>query len=179
MNKNPFALMLCQHHENQLQTLLDCNSTTAGYGLTLTAEDAELLLAARADSLQEQQRVEFSGGILPQLIQAFCDSVYIHQDTYVQTLSDLQELFYIYKNEALDLLTDEELLNFMREQFDGVCYGSLEYLSGTCLERFAYAIRAGYEGYQKSGGRNAYEELSQEARWDKDLFLEIFNDLVQ
>lgn len=179
MKENPFALMLKQQHKTELQKVLTCNSLTADYGLRLTAEDAELLLQVRRDTLKEQQRVEFSGGILPKLIEAFCDSDYIRQDSYVETLSELQEIFYVYKNESLDLLTDEELLAFMREQFDGVCYGSIQYLSETCLERFAQAVRSGYAGYQQTGGRGEYEKLSQEQRWDRDLFLEVLNNLVQ
>jgi hypothetical protein len=50
-------------------------------------------------------------------------------------------------------------------------------LEGTCLERFATAIRAGYEGYQKSGGHNEYEKFDEEPRWDKDLYLEVLKDL--
>lgn len=179
MKENPFALMLKQQHKKELQKVLTCNSITADYGLRLTPEDAELLLEVRRDTLKEQQRVEFARGILPKLIEAFCDSDYIRQDSYVETLSELQEILYIYKNESLDLLTDDELLTFMREQFDGVCYGSIEYLSETCLERFAQAIRACYIGYQKTGGRGEYKKLSQEQRWDHDLFLAVLNDLVQ
>lgn len=179
MKKNPFALMLKQQHKTELQKVLTCNNLSADYGLRLTQEDAELLLAVRRDTLKQQQRVEFTGGILPKLIEAFCDSAYIRQDSYVETLSELQEIFYIYKNESLDLLTDDELLTFMREQFDGVCYGSIEYLSETCLERFVQAIRAGYDGYQQTGGHGEYEKLAQEQRWDRDLFLSVLNDLVQ
>ena len=53
----------------------------------------------------------------------------------------LQESFYLYKNESLDELTDDELLEFMKEAFDGRCQGSLEYLEETVLEEFARNIR--------------------------------------
>ena len=39
----------------------------------------------------------------------------------------------------LDEISDEELLQFMQEQFDSVCFGDLDYLEGTCLEIFAQA----------------------------------------
>ncbi|MGN0400123.1 MAG: DUF6323 family protein [Blautia sp.] len=38
-----------------------------------------------------------------------------------------------YKNEMEDEITDEELLNFMREQFDEICRGDLEYLEVSML----------------------------------------------
>lgn len=56
-----------------------------------------------------------------------------------------------------DEITDDELLHFMKEQYEGICYGDqyegicygdLDYLEGTCLCNFAQAIRAGYEGHR-------------------------------
>ena len=45
------------------------------------------------------------------------------------------EIFYEYKNETMDLMTDDELIEFMKQSFDGVCQGDLEYLSGTVMHR--------------------------------------------
>ena len=60
-----------------------------------------------------------------------------------------------------DEITDDELLHFMKEQFDNVCFGDLEYLEGTCLSIFAQAIRAGYRGFQKTEGRQEYEQFDK------------------
>ena len=87
--------------------------------------------------------MEFGGGVFQKLIYAFCDSVYIRQDNYADTLASLQDIFYLYKNESMDILTDDELIELMREAFDGECEGSLEYLEETCLEQIARAIRGG------------------------------------
>lgn len=76
------------------------------------------------------------------MIYAFCDSDYIDQENYAETLARLQEIFYLYKNESMDDLTDDELIDFMREAFDKECRGSLEYLEETCLEQFAREIRS-------------------------------------
>lgn len=48
-------------------------------------------------------------------------------DTYADTLTELMELFYQFKNETLDLVNDEELLNFMEEQFK--CSEKIQYSS--------------------------------------------------
>lgn len=136
--KNWMEMLL---EKNQTQTLLQTNEVTQQYGLNISDEDAKLLTQERKDSLQEQQRIEFGEGILSQLIVLFCDSPYIEQSNYVETLGRLQDIFYLYKNESLDELTDEELLEYMKEQFDGVCQGSLEYLEETALEDFARNIR--------------------------------------
>ena len=85
--------------------------------------------------------MEFGEGILKKLILAFCDSSYIYQENYVDTLIRLQEIFYLYKNESMDELTDDELIDYMRESFEEKCQGSLEHLEDTCLEEFAREIR--------------------------------------
>ena len=48
------------------------------------------------------------------------------QENYADTLMRLQDIFYLYKNESLDELTDDELLEYMKEKFDGICAGDLD-----------------------------------------------------
>lgn len=164
---------------NQSQTVkvMETNQYTEKYGLTLSREDAQLLTEERKNVLKEQRRVEFGGGIMPKLIYAFCDSSYINQDQYVPALIRLQEIFYLYKNETQDELTDDELVNFMREQFENICYGDLDYLEGTCLSIFSEAVRAGYRGYRSTEGRSEYGQFDEVQRWDRDLYLSVLEEL--
>ena len=127
--------------QNQIEKMLKLNEQTAAFGLVLSKEDAKVLATKRRDTLKEQQRVEFGEGILPKLIFAFCDSCYIDQNNYVETIGRLQEIFYQYKNETMDELSDDELLESMREAFDGECEGSLEFLEETAMERIARKLR--------------------------------------
>lgn len=127
----------------QIQAIVTCNQFTETFGVRLSEAEAVLLLEARKQSLQEQERIEFGGGILPKIIVAFCDSPYIYQDNYVETLEALQGIFYLYKNESLDELSDDELIDCMKRYFEGLCQGSLEHLEDTCLEKFARNIRRG------------------------------------
>lgn len=136
-----------------------------------------MILQERKNALQEQKRIEFGEGILQKIIYEFCDSDYIDQNNYVNTIIRLQEIFYLYKNEMNDEITDDELLHFMKEQFDNVCFGDLEYLEGTCLSIFALAIRAGYRGFQKTEGRQEYEQFDEVQRWDYELYLETLKNL--
>ena len=131
--------------QNQIQKVMEMNRQTERFGLSLTQEEARLLVENRNQVLKEQQRVEFGEGILPKLIFAFCDSAYIDRGNYVETMARLQEIFYTFKNETLDEITDDELLEFMREQFEEKCCGDTEYLEGTFLSDFAQAIRSGKE----------------------------------
>lgn len=164
--------------KTQLTALLETNKASGQYGLTLTKEDAQALLEERKSSLISQKRVELNGGILPKIIDTFMDSAYISQEDYVDTLVRLQDLFFQFKNEMNDEITDEELLNFMKEQFETICYGDLDYLGGTCLEIFAEAVRAGYQGYIETEGRDAYKNFDEVARFDKEMYLEALDRLL-
>lgn len=163
----------------QLQKLLETNQYTEQFGLVLSAQDTELLVTERMDTLKRERRVEFGQSILPALIYAFCDSAYIRQENYVETLIRLQEIFFMYKNEMEDELTDEELLNFMKEQFETVCYGDLDYLEGTCLEIFAEAVRAGYRDYCCSEGRGEFRKMDIVTRWDRRLFDAALKEMIE
>ena len=95
----------------------------------------------------------------------------------MDTIIRLQEIFYLYKNEMLDEITDDELLHFMKEQFETVCFGDLEYLEGTCLDLFAQAIRAGYGEYKGSQGYGEYARFDIVKRWDHKLYTEALKEL--
>ncbi|ROR23936.1 hypothetical protein EDD66_11267 [Mobilisporobacter senegalensis] len=177
MDGDIFELMQQKKQENEIIALISCNDQTEQFGLTLTQEEAKELIISRNDSLKLYQRVEFSSGILEKLIYNFCDSMYINQDNYADTLATLQDIFYMFKNEAEDKLTDDELMAFMKEQFESVCAGDTDYLAETCLERFAQAIRAGYTGFIETEGYNEYEKFSEEQRWDKDLYMQVLKEL--
>ena len=156
--------------------VLETNHYTQKYGLVLRKEDAALLAKERTDVLRKERRVEFGQSILPRIIYTFCDSSYIDQNNYCESLIRLQEIFYLYKNEMLDEITDDELLEFMKEQFENVCFGDFDYLEGTCLDIFAQAIRAGYSGYAKTEGKGEFEKFDIVRRWDRELYLEALRD---
>ncbi|SES85719.1 DUF6323 family protein [[Clostridium] polysaccharolyticum] len=140
MEKDPFWEL--QNKSQMLRSRLEaCNDYTRKFGIEITQEEASLLLEERKRTLKEQERIEFGEGILTKLIYTFCDSPYIYQDNYVEYITKLQEIFYLYKNESLDDVSDDELLDIMKEYFDGDCQGSLDYLEETCLEAFARSVR--------------------------------------
>lgn len=133
---------LAYFENKQMEMIKKTNEYTSQFGLSLSDSDIRELAVRRRESLTEQQRVEFGGGILEKLIFAFCDSDFIFQENYAETMAELQKIFYLYKNESMDELTDDELITVMRDAFNGECQGSLEYLEETCLEQFARDIRA-------------------------------------
>ena len=168
------ALMM---EETFLTKLLETNEKTQKFGLTLSKEDAQYLMEQRKEALEETKRVEFGEVILSKIVYEFCDSDYIVQSEYVETLKRLQEIFFHFKNEMLDEVSDDELLHFMKEQFETVCRGDLEYLEGTCLSLFAQAVRHGYKEYKTRDGRGVFRELDEVKHWDEELYQETLKDL--
>lgn len=177
MDKNWMALL--QQQQNQLGKVLETNQTTKQFGLALSERDAKLILEERKKTLQEQRRIEFSEGIVPKIIYEFCDSDFIDQNNYADTIIRLQEIFYLFKNEMNDEITDDELLHLMKEQFELLCFGDLDYLESTCLANFAQAIRAGYDGYRQTGGSGEYSRFDDVPRWDHGLYLEALKGLLE
>lgn len=178
--------MLETQNKKEVSNILACNEKSEKFGLQLSIEEVTVLLQERKRVLKETGRVEMGVGILPEIIQEFCDSDYIHSDNYKATLEELQEIFYVYKNETKDELTDSELLQFMRKQFDEICFGDLEYLKTTCLERFARAVRSGYHSemqkrlrdeYETRPPENEYRRFDEEIRWEEEVYKQKLEDL--
>lgn len=170
-------LMELLSEQNQLVKIREANVYTEKFGLVLSEEEAKLLVQERTDSLKRQRRVEFGEGILPKIIYEFCDSRYISQNNYAETIARLHDIFMLYKNEMMDEISDDELLHFMKEQYETVCFRDLEYLESTCLEIFAQAIRAGYRGHERTDGKGEYARFDVVPRWDRDLYLQALEEI--
>lgn len=124
-----------------MEELRQCNEFTVNYGLYLSEQQIRDLTERRFEALRNTGRIEFGKGIIKRLIAEFCDSPYITQDNYEETILELQDCFYYFKNESMDRIPDGELISFMKRHFDGYCQGSLEYLSGTTLEELCRRTR--------------------------------------
>jgi hypothetical protein len=124
--------------------ILACNEKTRRFGLSLTTEAAHHLACAQADILIETGRIEFGSETLPKLILAFCDSPYLFPQTYPEVLEELTEIFYHYKNETLELISDDDLIDEMKTLFDEFCQGSLDQLRGRALEDLANHLKNGH-----------------------------------
>lgn len=132
-------------HLAALQELRECNRITEKFGLTLAEEQIQRLVNERFDALRANGRIEFGEGILKKLVYAFCSSPYLAQPDYEDTIAELQEIFYYFKNECDDRLSDDELLAFMKQTFDGKAQGSLDYLAETSLEELCRDARYGHK----------------------------------
>ena len=125
-----------------IQALTQANQITSQYGLVLTEQQMLSLLQQRQEALEATGRVEFGDGVLHLLAERFCDSPFLCPANYEETLGELQALFYYFKNECRDRLTDIKRLNAvlakvldgMKRLFDGVAQGATEYLAGVPVE---------------------------------------------
>lgn len=117
----------------EITNIEKCNKITSRYGLVLSNKQILGLLEKRKETLKATGRVEFRGGVIEKIIKEFCDSPYINKENYESTLYELIDIFYEYKNETMDLITDDELIDFMKNSFDGICKGDIEYLAGTIM----------------------------------------------
>lgn len=132
------------------QTFLEiqkCNDETLEYGLKLSEEDIKIILETRKESLIKTGRVEFGGGLIQKIILAFCDSPYISQYNYIETIDDIIETFYYYKNETMDEIGDDDLISLMKNYFDNECQGSLDLLKYKYLDNIAHNVKYGVIDY--------------------------------
>ena len=96
--------------------------------IPLSRAQLALLRSHEEQALARCGRVDFGGGVLAKLTQAFADSPHIQREELAQTLAELTELFYEFKNATRDALSDDELLRAMAVLFDGPAQGSVERL---------------------------------------------------
>jgi hypothetical protein len=108
--------------------VVEKNGITARYGLSLSEIQAAELVTLQNEILCDFERVDFGGGVVDRLALAFCDSPYISQSGYPALLAELIELFYELKDETADLLPDDELIDWIKNHFDGDCQGSMALL---------------------------------------------------
>lgn len=131
--EDSYLAIVNKRKQLEIANIKKCNEYTNKHGLTLSDNQINTLLERRKETLDETGRIEFREGIIDKLIKEFCNSPYINQGNYAEALYELIEMFYEYKNETMDLITDDELIEFMKKSFNEIAGGDLEYLSGTIM----------------------------------------------
>ena len=129
--------------EQKKTELMRCNQVTARYGLTLTETQMEQLAVRHEEALRASGRVEFGTGVLEKLVQAFCDSPYLVQEEYAETLAELQEQFYHLKTECMERVSDDELVEAMRLIYNEAVHGDLSGLADADRETIYRIVQTG------------------------------------
>lgn len=106
------------------------------FGMVLPPPRQAVMLAQhQAAALPDTGRIDFGGGVLKKLADAFCGSPYIQPADWANTLAELTTIFYALKNETRDLVGNDALIAAMAARFHTVG-GSLEALASTEPIRF-------------------------------------------
>lgn len=148
-----------KNNRGTLSALQNGSQLGARYGLILRPADMELLVQRQEEALRSTRRLEFGSGPYEKLIYAFCDSPYLTQTNYAETLGELCELFYRFKSEFDERLSDDELIAKLARLFNGTCHGSLK-LTGDRLWQTAHP--------DKDDTAEAYEENDWEEEYPND-----------
>lgn len=123
-----------------MMELLELNEKTKEHGLILTPSDIKTLIVYRNKVLHDHGRIELGIEVLKELIEVFAASLYMDEDHDVETLIELQEIFYYLRNETEDKIGDMKLIHQMMECFNGPSAGSLELLRSK-MEELAESFR--------------------------------------
>lgn len=142
--------------EQFMQELRAVNEISARYGLRLSEAGMRTLVQARNSALIDHGRVELGISAVRAIADGFCDSPYLLQEDYENTLLELVDAFYYFKNACAEQLTDEELILAMRQRYDAYD-GSVEAVIGTTLEAYCRAKRLG-EVYDEGAEDHKDEE---------------------
>lgn len=102
--------------------------------IKLTEKQKLELIENKNQNLKNLGRVEFGESTLKKIINKFIDSPYIDEDDIVFELSELTNIFYLYRSE-INNLSDDEIIEYMKESFNEIYNGSLELLETPGLER--------------------------------------------
>ena len=116
---------------NNLNELKKINKT---YNLNLTNTQIKDLIENKNKTLKEMGLIEVGETILKKIMLTFIDSPYFEKEEYVETIEELTNIFYTYRNE-IKQLTDEEIINYLKENYNETYNGSLELLETLGLEK--------------------------------------------
>jgi len=105
--------------------LMLLSDKTAEYGITLSERDCVDIAECRYESLKENERIEVGLGATQRIIEEFCDSGYVSQMNFRETVEGLLECFYMIKTETLDKVSDDEVLEFLKYLFETECGGDI------------------------------------------------------
>lgn len=137
--------------------LLELNEKTKAYGLTLTEEDAKHVIEARSQTLKCYERIELGINVTKRIVELFSSSPYVSNENYVSIIMRIQEIFYYFKNETNEKISDEDLINIISKYFNIECEGSIQLLKGK-MEEYAKKTRIKQMNQELlDEGRDIYE----------------------
>ena len=132
-------------------------------GCDLSNREVEEVVRAEAACLTESGRTCFGEGVSARLIRAFSDSAYFTGNV-ANTLMDLVESFYELRDDLPAQVTDQEIVEALRDCFDGEAAGDV-----------GLALSLSKDSLSSCEGMRAYEITDEDGllyRWDPDEWLD-------
>ena len=131
------------------EEILATNKKAAAYGLVLQDEEAAMLVVHGKEAIALQERIEFGKSITVKMIEKFMQSTYISQTDYAQTIAALLDVFYEVKEESVEVLTDEEVIEIMYDFFEKESGGDIDTLVSRDMYYLCKKIRYAASGLQE------------------------------
>lgn len=128
------VMVLYQNDQNNIKNLVSMNEITKDKNLVLSQKEILMLIENKNSTLKDIGRVEIGKSIIDDLVYAFYDSDYIDSDNYFDTINELVNIFYMYQDKFSNYLTDAEIIEYLRNNFDEMG-GSLELLGSVSFDK--------------------------------------------
>lgn len=126
-----------------LNEIIELNEIIFKKGLYLSELDAQELMETKLTTLNNLGRIEINQEIVCEIICEFYDSPYIDKYNYLLEFKELIRVFYYYQSILWTKLTDEQILKYLKECFDGEAAGNIELLYEPCLNNLIEKIESG------------------------------------
>ena len=143
--------MLTQAHNKYIASeLILLNDVTREHGIVLSGRDCAEIAECRSELLKDTERIEIGAGAVTKIIETFCESGYINQQNFKDTVEGLLECFYTIKTETDDKVSDEDALKFLKYLFEVEAGGDVAKLYDSeafdlFIERGKFSIPKAYE----------------------------------
>ena len=124
--------------------ILKINEESSVYGLILTSENVEEIIKSRGYSLKTYGRIDLNMDVTKKIINKIYISQYTDKDDYVEIINDLQDIFYYLKNETLDKISDNEIIDIIGEFYEETS-GRIDNVQNLA-EKYALDFRLGRMG---------------------------------
>ncbi len=136
------SIILYGNDQVNINNLVNMNEITKDKGLVLSQKEIMMLTENKNNTLKDIGRVEIGKSIIDDIIYIFYDSNYIDSSNYFDTINELINVFYMYQDKFSDNLVDEEIIEYLRNNFDEMG-GSLELLSSVSFDELNTRILYG------------------------------------
>ena len=118
---------------------------TAQYGITLSEKDCLEIAECRYESLKENERIEVGLGATQKIIEKFCESGYVNQNNFSETVEGLLECFYMIKTETNDKVDDETVLEVLNYIFENDAGGDVSKIYDcAALDEYIREVKEGF-----------------------------------